>query len=73
MPTVAPIHVVAQEASTPSAAKIKANNSRQKFLQVFPVIQQELLEYLDQQGMPADAQQWYRNVSILFSLSRCER
>ena len=44
---------------------------RAKFDAVFPVLREELLAYLKQEGMPADAIEWYQRVSprsLAFSL-----
>ena len=35
---------------------------RQKFEAVFPVLREELLGYLKQEGMPTDAVEWYQRV-----------
>ena len=51
---------------------------RQKFEAVFPVLRDELLAYLKQEGMPADAVEWYQRVRLsplllLSSLGRSAR
>ena len=37
---------------------------RQRFIDVFPGIRDELIEYLANENMPNDAQEWYRNVRL---------
>ncbi|CAO1631165.1 unnamed protein product [Sympodiomycopsis kandeliae] len=47
-----------QEALTAKAsAKLAA---RKRFEEVFPLLVEELIDYLKSEGMPAEAQQWYR-------------
>ena len=50
---------------------------RAKFDAVFPVLREELLAYLKQEGMPADAVEWYqrvrRSLLLLSSLGRLAR
>ena len=40
------------------------NDKRTKFEAVFPVLCEELLAYLKQEGTPADAIAWFRRASI---------
>ena len=42
---------------------------RQRFIDVFPGIRDELIEYLANEKMPEEAQKWYKNVS---PASRCQ-
>ena len=51
-----------------SKADAKAQK-KQKFEAVFATLRDELLEHFAAQGMPEDAQQWYRRVSGLLSVS----
>ena len=48
-------------ASVVDAAAKKAAR-RKRFEDVFPLLKQELLEYLDQCKMPQDARDWYDRV-----------
>ena len=41
-------------------------DKRTKFEAVFPVLCEELLAYLKQEGTPADAIAWFQRASILF-------
>ena len=41
---------------------------RQKFEAVFPVLRDELLAYLKQEGMPTDAVDWFQRVRLLSPL-----
>ena len=51
----------------PSCTSVSANqDKRTKFEAVFPVLCQELLAYLKQEGTPADAIAWFQRASILF-------
>lgn len=46
-------------------------NNRQRFVDVFSGIQKELLAHFAEQGMPADAQEWYKRVRVrCFPVSR---
>lgn len=47
----------------------KKSASRDSFLSVWPVIREELLAYMDQEKMPAEAKEWFRKVR-LFSYYR---
>ena len=46
-------------------ADLKAQK-RQKFEHAFEVIRDELLEHFTANGMPKDAQEWYRKVWLSF-------
>ncbi|KDQ06585.1 hypothetical protein BOTBODRAFT_181455 [Botryobasidium botryosum FD-172 SS1] len=46
--------------SKPSSASPKSDGGKQRFLDVFPRIQGELLHALDQAGMPKDARDWFQ-------------
>ena len=37
---------------------------RAKFEAVYPVLREELLAYLKQEGMPADAVSWFQRVRV---------
>jgi farnesyl diphosphate synthase len=43
---------------------------RTRFLDVFPVIRDELIHYMKQQGLPESAVEWYQRVSRS-KISRC--
>jgi hypothetical protein len=40
-----------------------AASKRDQFLAVFPKLVDELIEYMDKEGMPQDAKDWYKKVS----------
>lgn len=42
----------------------KKSASRESFLSVWPVIREELLAYMDQEKMPAEAKEWFRKVCL---------
>lgn len=44
-------------------AAAKKLERRKRFEAVFPLIKQELLEYLDECKMPSDAREWFDRVS----------
>lgn len=50
-------------------ADLKAQK-RQKFEHAFEVIRDELLAHFASNGMPKDAQEWYRKVRFLVPLLR---
>ena len=41
---------------------------RQKFDAVYPILRDELLAYMKQEGMPEDAISWYKRVRISIAL-----
>ena len=43
---------------------------RAKFEAVFPILREELLAYLKQEGMPSDAITWFQRVSPICCLHR---
>ena len=51
-----------------SSADAKAQK-RQKFESVFPILLDELLGYLKQQGMPEDVIGWFQRVRSLSALT----
>ena len=62
------LNVANAPASMVDAAAKKAAR-RKRFEDVFPLLKSELLEYLDQNGMPQDARDWYDRVGIRLSSS----
>lgn len=52
----------------PYAMSISAS-SRDKFLSVWPQLSDELVAYLDKEGMPADAKAWFKSVRSLMHRS----
>lgn len=58
------LNVANAPASMVDAAAKKAAR-RKRFEDVFPLLKGELLEYLDQNGMPQDARDWYDRVGIM--------
>lgn len=60
--------VVATASDSAVNAAAKKVERRKRFEAVFPLIKQELLEYLDQCKMPADAREWYDKVSCCISV-----
>lgn len=44
-------------------------SSRDKFLSVWPQLSDELVAYLDKEGMPADAKAWFKSVRSLMHRS----
>lgn len=62
------LNVANAPASMVDAAAKKAAR-RKRFEDVFPLLKSELLEYLDQNGMPQDARDWYDRVGFRPSVS----
>ena len=53
-----------------------SSSSRERFLSVWPELSDELVAYLDKEGMPADAKAWFKavrpvKVHFAHSSSRC--
>jgi farnesyl diphosphate synthase len=61
MASQAPLNVANAPASLVDAAAAKAAR-RKRFEDVFPLLKQELLAYLDECKMPQDARDWYDRV-----------
>ena len=61
MATPAPLNVANAPSSLVDAAAAKAAR-RKRFEDVFPLLKQELLAYLDECKMPQDARDWYDRV-----------
>lgn len=59
--STAPIDMANAPNSLVQAAASKAQR-RKRFEDVFPLLKQELLEYLDQEQMPQEAKEWYDRV-----------
>ena len=59
-----PLHAHDPETMAPTAQDTKGISaaSRDKFLQVWPTIRDELLAYMDFEKMPAEAKEWFRKV-----------
>lgn len=51
----------------------RTGESRQDFLNVFPLIVDELLTYMKKEGMPRDAVKWYEDVSLTSCYQPCSR
>lgn len=51
-----------------SASPQEKKEARAKFEAVFPVIADEILDYMKAEGMPAEALEWMKNVGPLLSL-----
>lgn len=45
---------------------------KSRFIQVFNSIRDELVEHFDQCGMPKEAQEWYKKVSIFQACISCK-